>query len=118
MVRPTNPFELDELKQTPILDVAARLGLRPARGTSMRCPFPGHDDRNPSFHFFVGTNTCHCFGCQRGGSVVDLIALSQQCSIGEAISWLRAYRRTGEHIRPRKLLNILPLKKKNVDADP
>lgn len=37
-----------------------------------RCPFPGHEDRNPSFVIYPESNTGYCFGCQRGGDVIKL----------------------------------------------
>ncbi len=39
----------------------------------VRCPSADHEDRTPSFH--VGDEYFHCFGCGRGGSIVDLGAL-------------------------------------------
>jgi hypothetical protein len=37
-----------------------------------RCPLPGHEDRTPSFIVFGQGNAAKCFGCQRGGDVLDL----------------------------------------------
>jgi len=34
------------------------------------CPL--HGDSNPSFKYFKDTNSFYCFGCQKGGSVVEL----------------------------------------------
>jgi hypothetical protein len=42
----------------------------PRSGGMVRCPSPDHEDRSPSFR--VGDELFHCFGCGRGGSVVDL----------------------------------------------
>jgi hypothetical protein len=47
------------------------LGQTVPRSSGMvRCPSPDHEDRSPSFR--VGDELFHCFGCGRGGSVVDL----------------------------------------------
>jgi hypothetical protein len=35
------------------------------------CPLPDHDDKTPSF-FVFGDGRWRCFGCSRGGDVVDL----------------------------------------------
>ena len=43
----------------------------PANGM-MRCPLPDHDDRTPSFQ--VLSSHWRCFGCNRGGSVIDFAA--------------------------------------------
>ncbi|MBF0158979.1 MAG: hypothetical protein HQL58_05595 [Magnetococcales bacterium] len=35
------------------------------------CPFPDHEDRNPSFTVYAD-GRFNCFGCQRHGSIIDL----------------------------------------------
>jgi DNA primase len=80
---------LDDIKAIPILDVAQALGLSVNR-TSTRCPFVGHDDRNPSFTFYPADNRCWCHRCGKGGDAIDLVAFNQGVSKGEAIAWLRA----------------------------
>jgi hypothetical protein len=42
------------------------------RSGMVRCPLPGHEDRSPSCR--VGDELWHCFGCGRGGSIVDVAA--------------------------------------------
>jgi CHC2 zinc finger len=37
-----------------------------------RCPLPNHEDKVPSFVVYPETNSFFCFGCLRGGDVVDL----------------------------------------------
>ncbi|MCO5218998.1 MAG: CHC2 zinc finger domain-containing protein [Thermomicrobiales bacterium] len=36
------------------------------------CPLPYHDDSTPSFHVDTVKNVGYCFGCQRGGDVIEL----------------------------------------------
>jgi|SRR5215207_874213 len=61
----------------PVIDLADRLtgpcGLK-RRGTQWvgHCPLPDHEDRTPSFVVYTETNSFFCFGCVRGGDVVDL----------------------------------------------
>lgn len=38
----------------------------------IRCPFPDHDDRTPSFSYNEDKKVFHCFGCDRGGDIVNL----------------------------------------------
>lgn len=38
------------------------------------CPLPDHEDRSPSFTVYPETNSWYCFGCSRGGDVVNLAA--------------------------------------------
>lgn len=41
-----------------------------------RCPLPGHDERTPSFTVYPGDRGWWCFGCNRGGDVVNLAVLA------------------------------------------
>lgn len=83
--RDSNRFA--RLRQLPLSDVARRLGIQISK-KAIRCPLPDHEDRNPSFAFFLSTNTWKCFGCGRGGTTIDLVVEMLRCSIGEAANWL------------------------------
>jgi len=37
-----------------------------------RRPLPDHDDKTPSFTVYPGDRGWHCYGCGRGGDVVEL----------------------------------------------
>ncbi len=39
-----------------------------------QCPLPDHEDKTPSFVVYPGDDGWYCFGCLRGGDVVDLAA--------------------------------------------
>jgi DNA primase len=58
----------------PIEEVARRYtDLKPLWGRAWftgRCPLPTHEDREPSFYEYP--DGWHCYGCNRGGDVVDL----------------------------------------------
>lgn len=36
------------------------------------CPLPDHEDRSPSFTVYPETNSWFCYGCLRGGDVIEL----------------------------------------------
>lgn len=38
------------------------------------CPFPDHNDTNPSFGINLEKGMYKCFGCGRGGNFIDLIS--------------------------------------------
>jgi len=65
----------------PVLDLADLLcgpgGLR-RRGDEWvgRCPVPDHQDKTPSFTVNPAKGLWHCFGCVRGGDVVELARLA------------------------------------------
>lgn len=50
--------------------------LRPA-GNKFRtaCPLPDHEDDTPSFWVYPETRSWYCFGCNRGGDVIDFAKL-------------------------------------------
>jgi DNA primase len=59
----------------PVEEVARRYTeLEPLGGKARfkgRCPLPDHEDQTPSFHIYPD-GRYWCFGCGRGGDVVDL----------------------------------------------
>jgi len=59
----------------PIENVARRhTELRPLGGKAWfdgRCPLPDHDDHDPSFYIYP-PGRWWCYGCGRGGDVIDL----------------------------------------------
>ena len=76
-------LSIQEIKARHTL--ASVLGIAPPRRRVMiKCPLPGHDDRNASFavfpdgHFF-------CFGCQRYGDVIDFVAYQAGLSKADAM---------------------------------
>jgi DNA primase len=78
----------DQAKAVPIDDIAARLGITlPRRGT-VRCPFPNHNDKEPSFSIDRSKNLCFCHGCGRGGSAIDFVATVNGCTAAQAVGWI------------------------------
>lgn len=62
-----------EIKQrVPTVDAARYYGFSPNRAGFIACPI--HGERTPSLKLYPGTGGWHCFGCQRGGSVIDFVA--------------------------------------------
>jgi len=54
------------------------------------CPFPNHEDRNPSFRFDEKAARFYCTCTPKGGSVVDLvIGMGHAGSFVEAARWIR-----------------------------
>jgi DNA primase len=56
------------------------------------CPFPGHDEKTPSFHVEVRGDSqfCWCFGCQRpkGGDAIGFIMEVESLDFGQAVEFL------------------------------
>lgn len=53
--------------------VAELYGFHPNSSGFIPCPFHS-GDRTASLKLYTGTKGWHCFGCNRGGSVIDFVA--------------------------------------------
>ena len=60
-------------------------GYRAKRGV-MPCPF--HGEKNPSLKIYPSTGGWHCFGCGRGGSVIDFVMEQEGCNFMTAVRGL------------------------------
>jgi len=83
--------ELAQLKQNvSILHVCAAHGIDLKKhGTADyvgRCPF--HDENEPSFIVTPSKNLWHCMGCDKGGSVIDLVMQLDGITFREAVDKL------------------------------
>lgn len=73
---------IEEAKsRVPIIDFADLLCgpgkmRRAGERWVVRCPIPDHTDKTPSFCIWPAEGRCWCFGCSRGGDVVDLASLA------------------------------------------
>jgi len=80
--------DIDRLKKSiSIMDLCkergidlTRHGLHDYKG---RCPL--HDDDKPSFIVTPEKNLWHCLGCDKGGSVIDLVMAMEGISFAEAV---------------------------------
>lgn len=63
-----------EVRERLDMDTVARFyGYAPNRGHFIRCPFHA-GDHTASLKLYPGAGGWHCFGCNRGGSVIDFVA--------------------------------------------
>lgn len=53
-----------------------------------RCPLPGHDEDTPSFFLRHNKNKFKCFGCGKGGDIVDFVKLMERCDNVRAVELL------------------------------
>ena len=68
-------------------DVARHYGHEPNRAGFLCCPFH-RGDRTASLKLYPGGRGWHCFGCNRGGSVIDFVALDLGLSPLDAVKRL------------------------------
>ncbi len=55
-----------------------------------KCPFPDHEDHNPSFDFNVKEGLYICHGCGRSGDAVDLIKQLKGINEQEAYEYIKS----------------------------
>ncbi len=50
------------------------------------CPF--HSEKSPSFNVYPGNNSFYCFGCGKGGGVINFVMEAERLDFVEAVRWL------------------------------
>ena len=65
--------------------IKERIG-EPQKRDFYHCPF--HNEKTPSFHVNPTSQTFYCFGCEKGGDVVNFIQEYEGLSFNEAVSLL------------------------------
>lgn len=105
--------ELAALKEAhPLEAIAPRYGLALATSGARLvalCPF--HQETCPSFTIFPETQRWWCFGCRRGGDVIELVRLLEGVGFREAVERLGGRPR---EIRPFPLVTAQPLTRQNM----
>jgi len=59
----------------------------------MNCPF--HGDHNASLKVYKGRKGWHCFGCGKGGSVIDFVMEHEGCRYYEAVKAIDSHFKLG-----------------------
>lgn len=70
-------------------EVARRYGFHPDRAGFIRCPFH-QGDHTASLKIYSGNRGWHCFGCNRGGTVIDFAMQLFNLNFSQAIVRLDA----------------------------
>lgn len=63
-----------QITSIPIRSVIKHLTGVEDSGVKIKCIFPQHDDPNPSMKIWDGENSFYCYGCGRGGSIINMVA--------------------------------------------
>ena len=80
---------MDELTaRNDIVDVVGSYVTLTSKGGSFWgcCPF--HNEKTPSFHVLQDKQSYYCFGCKKGGGVVNFIMEEENLSFPEAVRFL------------------------------
>ena len=80
---------LDELlARSDIVDiVGSYVSLTPKGGSYWGC-CPFHNEKTPSFHVLPDKQFYHCFGCKKGGGVVNFVMEMEGLTYPDAIRFL------------------------------
>ena len=104
----------------PLLDYCQARGWEVKRdGPRWKCLCPLHNEKTPSFTITPEKNLWKCFGCDEGGSVIDLHSKLKGISIGEAMRDLspgRGVRSGNGSVSPSASANSLLLRKRNLSS--
>lgn len=92
-IQKTQSNVLDYIKSNvSITEVAHKLpGVQLKRSGRLlegNCPTNHSSKSGTCFKIFPQTNSCHCFNCGRGGTVIDLVMMAQNVQFNEAIKWI------------------------------
>ena len=81
------------IRDTVTMDQVLDLYGYKARHGFMVCPF--HGDTDASLKVYKGTGGWHCFGCGKGGSVVDFVMEQEGCDFRTAVAAIDTALRLG-----------------------
>lgn len=74
-------------RQVSLAAVLDHYGFRPNRSGFLHCPFHS-GDRDASLKVYPAQNSWHCFGCGKGGSVIDFVMEMEKIGFREALVYL------------------------------
>jgi DNA primase catalytic core len=84
--------EIERLKASlslvRLMEAAGHTLVKQGKDWALRCPLHEGDD-TPSCIVTPGKNVWHCFGCQRGGSVIDWVMATRHVSFRHAVELLQ-----------------------------
>lgn len=86
-----NDIPIEELKKIPIETVLPQGLIKEYsqnNRTKYKCPL--HNEKTASFVIYKDTNSFHCFGCGKGGSIIDLVMYLEKIPLAEAIKKLKS----------------------------
>ena len=95
-------------------DICQKYGYEPNRAGFIRCPFHSGDN-TPSLK--VNETSWHCFGCGRGGSVIDFVMELFGCSFSEACRRLDADFNLGLYHTPITFTQYRKMQKEQVQRE-
>ncbi|MDP2090458.1 MAG: DNA primase [Candidatus Gracilibacteria bacterium] len=84
----------EELEQAiDIVDLVSKYASLKKAGANYKsvCPFPGHNEKTPSFMVSPSKQIAYCFGCHKGGGAIKFVMDIENCDFKNAIEILGGY---------------------------
>lgn len=81
-----NEEQIQEALQVPIENLINGALRKSGKTLCGLCPL--HQEKHPSFYIYPQSNSFYCFGCNRGGDVINFVSLLHDFSFKEAINYL------------------------------
>jgi len=81
-------FLRDLEARSPIEEIAGNYVQLKRRGRNLigLCPF--HNEKTPSFTVYPESNSYYCFGCSKGGGIIQFVMDVERLDFPEAVRWL------------------------------
>lgn len=80
---------IEKIKQIPMDRILPPPKRRGSNYEMFLCPL--HTDRNPSLAWYKKNNTWWCYGCNKGGDIIQFVMELSSVSFQEAVDYLRKY---------------------------
>jgi hypothetical protein len=81
-------IDIEIVKQGVRIEDLLDIPIKTFGKTMVLCPV--HNERSPSCAVYHSTNSFYCFGCNKGGSVIDLLIERDGLPIKEAVTMLNS----------------------------
>ena len=85
------PSTIDDIRDVPIEQIVGKYtDLKKSGPQSLKacCPFTDHAEKTPSFHIKINKNTFHCYGCGRGGDVIEFVMIRENLPFLDACKFI------------------------------
>ena len=85
-----NTFIEKVQRSSDIIDIISQYTHLKGKGGHFMglCPFPGHDEKTPSFSISQDKQVYHCFGCGQSGNIFSFLKNYQGLTFPDAVEYL------------------------------
>lgn len=84
--RRTDEVPIEYIKAVPFSVILQRYQIEDSR-QMIKCPI--HGEKTGSMRLYRGSNSFYCFGCGKGGTVIDFVMALEKCDFKQAVLVLK-----------------------------